>query len=113
MTSGNQDHRPHTAASLSFDPCGCSAHHDGHRDDCPTRTAANRVLRCEAWCDIAGTQTECDLAPGHEYEHEATHQVEVWTPDDVSTITNFIVWWGNDGHAFVGSDKAVDIGKIT
>lgn len=24
-------------AGLSFDPCGCPAHHDSHRPDCPTR----------------------------------------------------------------------------
>lgn len=28
-------------SSLSFDPCGCSAHHDSHRPDCPALSKAD------------------------------------------------------------------------
>lgn len=36
---------PTTAASLSFDSCGCSAHHDDHRADCPTRAHVERPTK--------------------------------------------------------------------
>lgn len=76
--------------------------------DTPCASAA-----CEGWCEVAGSQTACELGAGHEYEHEATHEVEVFDAAGSGTLTNFLVWWGDDGHAFVGSDKAVDTGKIT
>lgn len=67
---------------------------------------------CEASCVLAGTQVECTLPAGHPYEHEASETVDVTDERNRLNETPFLVWWGNDGHAFVGSDKAVNTGRI-
>lgn len=68
---------------------------------------------CEAWCVLAGTQVICELETPHEYEHEATEHIEVMDPAGSGTLTTFLVWWGDDGHAFVGSKDAVSTGTIS
>lgn len=67
---------------------------------------------CPSTCDVNDMSADCLLQAGHEHEHEANLMIAAGEPpDDIETL--FIVWWGDDGHAFVGSDKAVDTGKIT
>jgi len=67
---------------------------------------------CEASASVAGLVVECELESPHEHEHEALLEIEVLDTADSGTLTPFLVWWGDDGHAFVGSNKAVDTGRI-
>lgn len=69
---------------------------------------------CVAWCNVAGTTVACDLQSPHEHEHEANTEIEVYDDDtgDVVATVPFLVWWGDDGHAFVGGNKAVNTGSI-
>lgn len=71
-------------------------------------TAAPSVY-CEAECQIEEwwAPIPCCLDAGHEHEHEANFTITV-----ADTRTPAVLWWGDDGHAFVGSNKAVDTGFI-
>jgi hypothetical protein len=64
---------------------------------------------CPAECQIREVHPliPCALDVGHEHEHEANLTIEV---NDVETWV--LIWWGDDGHAFVGSNRAVDTGNI-
>lgn len=63
---------------------------------------------CEASCELSGQSLRCRLDAGHPYEHE-DQDCSIFAYD---VETPIIVWWADDGHAFVGSDRAVDTGNI-
>lgn len=69
--------------------------------------SAAQPIYCGATCSIGVEGFFCQLELGHEHEHEANVDITVDSRD-----TPIIVWWGDDGHAFVGSDKAVNTGRI-
>jgi hypothetical protein len=71
-------------------------------------------VACRATCAVIGVEVECELKADHIHEHEAnlTIAVDDLDRDDNERETPFLVWWDNGGHAFVGSNKAVDTGRI-
>jgi hypothetical protein len=71
---------------------------------------AESTVPCSSTCDVNDAAAECVLLAGHEHEHEASIFIGAGDPDN--TETPFLVWWGDDGHAFVGSNRAVNTGNI-
>ena len=68
---------------------------------------------CPAWCEVVGGQVNCELEAGHEHEHEALDYITVRNDSGgTDALTPFLVWWADDGHAFVGSHRAVDTGRV-
>ena len=66
-------------------------------------------LPCPAECDVVGAELTCELEKGHDYQHEANAVIEVRQSIDTVATTPFIVWWSDDGKAFVGSNNAVNL----
>lgn len=75
------------------------------------------ATRCQAWALVAGTEVTCELPDSHSHEHECTSEAITVPVGTVETETDdietpFIVWWSDEGDAFVGSDRAVNTGRI-
>ena len=66
---------------------------------------------CPSTADVNGGEVSCGLLSGHEHEHEVICTIETGICPD-NQETPFLVWWDDEGHAFVGSKKAVDTGRI-
>lgn len=69
------------------------------------------ALACKAVACVMDTMVHCEQKHDHPHEHEG--QVSVFVAvEDEERETPVLVWWGDDGHAFVGSKNAVETGRI-